>query len=68
MEEKKGVIKKMFSFFKKEIDDKKIETGKKIERDVKIITNERRTVDSTDRTTDKVAKVRTARKTGRREV
>ena len=62
MEEKKGVIKKMFSFFKKEIDDKKIET------DVKIITNERRTVDSTDRTTDKVAKVRTARKTGRREV
>jgi hypothetical protein len=68
MEEKKGVIKKMFSFFKKEIDDKKIETGKKIETDVKIITNERRTVDSTDRTTDKVAKVRTARKTGRREV
>ena len=62
MEEKKGVIKKMFSFFKKEIDDKKIET------EVKIITNERRTVDSTDRTTDKVAKVRTARKTGRREV
>ena len=68
MEEKKGVIKKMFSFFKKENDDKKIETGKKIETDVKIITNERRSVDSTDRTTDKVAKVRTARKTGKTEV
>jgi hypothetical protein len=65
MEEKKGIIKKMFSFFKKETDDKKIEAGKKIESDVKIITNERRAVDSIDRATDKVATVRTARKTGR---
>ena len=62
MEKKNGVIKRMFSFFKKKVGDKKIETSEKTK------TKERSVVDSTDRITDKVAMVRTARKTARTEV
>ena len=68
MEKKNGVIKRMFSFFKKKVDDKKIETSEKTKTGEKTKTKERSVVDSTDRTTDKVATVRTARKTGRTEV
>jgi hypothetical protein len=57
MEKKKGIIKKMFSLFKKKIEDKKIEPGEKIE------TKEHRVVDSTDRATDKVTTFRTAGRT-----
>ena len=67
MEEKKGIIKKMFSVFKKKADDKKIETVKKIETDKTIVKNERRVRNLADRTTDKAAMVRTAGRTERTE-
>ena len=63
MEEKKGIIKKMFSVFRKKADDKKIETVKKIETDKTIVKNERRVRNLADRTTDKAAMVRTAERT-----
>lgn len=57
LEKGKGIMKKMFSFFKKKTDDKKIETGGKIE------TKERKVVDSLDRIADKVATIRVSKKT-----
>lgn len=34
MKKKKGVIKRMFSFFRKKVEDEKIETGRKIEKKI----------------------------------
>lgn len=34
MKKKKGILKKMFSFFRKKVEDEKIETGRKIEKKI----------------------------------
>ncbi|MBN1365929.1 MAG: hypothetical protein JW976_14065 [Syntrophaceae bacterium] len=59
MEEKKGIIKRMFSFFKKKVDDKEIETGKET-----FAENERIPADSTDKVTTGRAARKTERKRG----
>lgn len=65
MEKKKGFIKKMFSFYKKKVDDKKIETGRKIEAGKKIETKATRAVAAANDIANKMATVRAAKTTVR---